>query len=113
MTFSPDHEPMGAAPAFDSQTRYRCLDFTTYYAGNDFQLIESPVTDVRQLLPAISQPLLKACDRFRTLDEHAQIICRSEPFREVPPEAVRELLIGLVSANLLVSHQDLAARTQR
>jgi hypothetical protein len=91
-------------------TRYRCLDYTAYYAGNDFQLIGSDVTGVRQVLPSISVPLLKACDRFRTLDEHARVICQVEPFREVPVEAVRELLFGLVSMGLLISHEDLAER---
>jgi hypothetical protein len=80
--------------------RYRCVDDTAYYAGNELQLFESPVTDVRQVLPAVSTPLLKACDRFRTLDENAAIICLAEPFREVPVAAIRELLVGLVSAGL-------------
>src|SRR3954447_7319379 len=107
---------MTAIPATDmtnNQTRYRCLDYTAYYAGDDFQLIDSPVTGVRQVLPAITEPLLKACGRFRPLDEHTRVICQIEAFRTVPPEAVRDLLTGLVSAGLLVPHQELAARLGR
>ena len=107
MTFAPADGGAG------DLTRYRCLDYTAYYAGNDLQLIESAVAGVRQVLPAISVPLLKACDRFRTLDEHARVICQAEPFREVPVEAVRELLFGLVSMGLMISHEELAERLGR
>jgi len=107
MTVSPAD---GATPGPD---RYRALDYTAYYAGDDFQLIDAPVTGVRQVLPAIAEPLLKACKQFRTLEAHAAAICQIAPFREVPPEAVHELLTGLVAADLLVSHRDLAARLAR
>ena len=108
-------ETVGPEQASGAQepVRYRCLDYVTYYAGDDFKLFESPVTGARQVLPAIGEPLLKACDRFRTLEEQAAIICRAEPFREVPIEGVQELLLGLASADLLVSHQELAARCTR
>lgn len=92
------------------ETRYRFLDHTAYYAGNDFQVIEAHVTGARQVLPAITEPLLAACDRFRTLSEHARIICQSDPFRDVPPEALGDLLAGLTAADLLVSHEALAER---
>jgi hypothetical protein len=100
----------GADTRTDQPERYRCLDYTAYYAGDDFKLFESPVTGARHVLPAISEQLLKPGDRFRTLDEHASIICLAPPFREVPVEAIRELLAGLASADLLISHRDLAAR---
>ena len=97
----------------DGVLRYRCLDYTAYYAGDDFKLFESSVTGARHVLPAISEQLLKAGERFLTLDEQAAIICQVEPFRAVPVEMVRELLTGLASSDLLISHQDLAARCTR
>src|SRR5438552_2264267 len=86
----------------DLTARYRCLDYTAYHAGDDFKLFESAVTGARHVLPAISEQLLKTGERFRTLDEHAAIICQAEPFSTVPVEMVRELLMGLASSNLLV-----------
>lgn len=94
----------------DGPERYRCLDYTAYYAGDDFKLFESQVTGARHVLPAISEQLLRAGDRFRTLDEHAAIVCQAEPFREVPVEAIRDLLDGLAASGLLISYQELAER---
>src|SRR6266496_3506699 len=116
MTRAPEQQDQHSAAGDqtgDRPSRYRCLDYAAYYAGDDFKLFESPVTGARHVLPAISEQLLKTGDRFRTLDEHAAIICQTAPFREVPVEMVRELLAGLASADLLVSHQDLAERCTR
>src|SRR4051812_43988177 len=116
MTSSPDDDLTGAEAGVkpvDQTAHYRCLDYTAYYAGDDFKLFESSVTGARHVLPAISEQLLKTDGRFRTLDEHAAFICQAEPFREVPVEMVRELLVGLASSDLLISHQELAAHCTR
>src|SRR5690349_8605652 len=116
MTTTPGDDPTsaeaGVAP-IDPAARYRCLEYTAYYAGDDFKLFESSVTDARHVLPAISEQLLKSDRGFKTLDEQAALICQAEPFREVPVDMVRELLVGLASSDLLVSHQDLTARCTR
>lgn len=117
MVASPDDgvTSRDGGPAGDADdTRYRCIDFSAYYAGDDFKLFESPVTGVRQVLPAISEPLLRACrEDFRTLDEHAAVICQEEPFRTVPREAVRDLLAGLAATGLLSTYGDVAERCRQ
>ena len=110
MAHALDDESIPAGRLPTDTRRYRCVDYTSYYAGNDFLLVTSWTTGSRQVLPAIAEQLLKACDKFRTLEEHARLICQGEPFREVPPASIQELLFGLVSAGLLVAHDDLAAR---
>ena len=91
--------------ASSAKVCYRSLDCDSYYAGCDFKLFVSPLNGSRQVLPAISEVLLTACDRFRTLDEHARTICRADPFRGVSTDTIRELLAGLASAGLLVRHE--------
>jgi hypothetical protein len=106
------HSPDGDASP--ESVRYRCLDYESYYAGDDFKLFEAQTSGARQVLPAISEPLLKACsEQFRALDEHAAIICQAEPFLTVPIEAVRELLAGLAAGGLLSPHQDIVDRIRR
>jgi hypothetical protein len=92
------------------QDRYSCLDYTAFYAGDELKLFETWATGARQVLPAISEQLLKACDRFRTPEEHARVICQEPPFQEVPVEAVRDLVAGLVAVGLLVPYADLVPR---
>lgn len=108
MTAVSDATATGGRPALSSPMgapgdaeRYQCRDYDWYYAGDEFNPFHAPHTAAARALPAIAEQLLRQCDRFRTLDEHAQLSCRSDAFRDVPIDHLRDLLSELVGAELL------------
>ncbi len=108
-----DKQPVSESPAStlrNSGLRYCSVEFSSFHAGDQMQIIY-PRTGIARLLPSQTADLLTRCRTFRTLEEHADECQRSlttvpGQSDQVWKEYLVEQLEELAQAGLLVSDQE-------
>jgi hypothetical protein len=63
------------SPNKDLAGKYRSVDAARYPIGDDLELVYSKGDHSRRILPRRQADLLERCQEFRTLDQHAQVLC--------------------------------------
>jgi hypothetical protein len=106
---------MNAGDAGDlASERYRaCTDFPRFALGNNQELVYSLLTRTAVIPPAVGVQFLQACRGFATLADHATRLCRDLGLALDQAEPLRQQLLGLARAGLLVAHGDLLRHCQR
>ena len=93
------------------QDLYRALaDFTRFSVSSNQELFYSPLSRSTHLLPAAKARFVESCQSFDSLDRHAQRLCNQFNIASEKFPAVRQQLMELVDAGLLVSQKQLLER---
>ncbi|CAN5662191.1 hypothetical protein BH10CYA1_BH10CYA1_51710 [soil metagenome] len=104
---------MGPAemPEDNSEQRFRGMfDWTRFPVGDQKELVYSPLTESTHILPSGKVQILRGCKTMETLDTHASRLCQEYNVAANQITSVRQQLIDLVEAGLLVSYESLTAR---
>src|ERR1700687_5730889 len=88
----------------NSPERYRgFFDLARFPAGDNRELVYSPLTRKAQLLSVPAVRLLQGCRTFATLEEHTLKMCRELNLGPDEAPAIRQHLCSLADTGLLVS----------
>ena len=89
---------------------YRAATFERFPVGDALELVYNPQNRSPRVFPSQVIDLLTRCQRFQTLDAHAQELCGALALGQEHFSAIRAQLAELVDAGLLLSQRDVLQR---